>query len=513
MSRRRGERADQAVRPVVLGDVEEGGAAAGERGEEPGEVDVHDAPRRGGEQREEKEEPQKMMPEDAVAERLRNIGDPRLPTQAEVDNHNITHVPYRNWCPHCVRGRGKDLDHRRGIDENHRVREFSFDYCFMGNENGKVTILVGRERTTGMTIATVVPAKGSSGQFAVLKSLDFVRLCGAEETDIVVKSDQEPAIAIFIKDLVQARRGVATVVEESPVASSQSNGVVERAIQGVEGLIRTLKCACEARWGVQLRPEEKTVVFLAEYAAYLLNKLEVGKDGRTAWERSRGKRGMVMAVEFGERVLWRVRPSGKLVKMSPRWEEGVFVGVKANSGEVWIATKERLQTVRAIRRLPAEQRWAASNRDFVRHVPWNRAGDDPDADGDMPEDAAPEGEPPGGGERQEPRVVVVNVREPAPKDFYIKKRDVELHGVTPGCAGCRTMFLGGTRQNHTAECRERFRGLLQGEARVQRTEAKRREYADRAAEVEQKRKEKKQRKEDRRASKKRPAEDDDLDVR
>ena len=241
-----------------------------------------------------------------------------MPSQKEVYEHYLMHVSYRNWCPHCVRGRGKDLDHRRGIDENHRVREFSFDYCFMGNENGKVTILVGRERTTGMTMATVVPAKGSSGQFAVLKALDFVRLCGAEETDIVVKSDQEPAIAIFIKDLVQARRGVATVVEESPVASSQSNGVVERAIQGVEGLIRTLKCACEARWGVQLRPEEKTVVFLAEYAAYLLNKLEVGKDGRTAWERSRGKRGMVMAVEFGERVLWRVRPSGKLVKMSPR---------------------------------------------------------------------------------------------------------------------------------------------------------------------------------------------------
>ena len=349
MSGQRGECVDQAVRPDVVGDVEEGRERGEERGEEPGEVEVQvraARPRRssragssgdggdgssgrpgtsgdggsgrpcasGGD-----DEPQRIVPNEGVGQRMRNIGDPRLPTQAEVDNHNITHVPYRNWCPHCVRGRGKDLDHRRSVDENRYVHEFSFDYCFMGNDGGsKVTILVGRERTTGMTMATVVPAKGSSGQFAVLKVLDFVRLCGAGERDIVVKSDQEPAIEVLIKDLVQARRGAATVVEQSPVASSGSNGVVERAIQGVEGLVRTLKCACEARWGVQLRPDEKTVVFLAEYAACLINKLEVGTDGKTAWERSRGKRGVVMAVEFGERVLWKVRPSGKLAKMSPK---------------------------------------------------------------------------------------------------------------------------------------------------------------------------------------------------
>ena len=332
------------------------------------------------------------------------------------------------------------------------MQEFSLDYCFMGMDNGaKVTILVGRERTTGMTMATVVPAKGSSGQFAVLKVLEFIRLCGAEETGIVLKSDQEPAIAVLVKDIVQARRGAATVVEESPVASSASNGVAERAIQSIEGLIRTLKCACEGRWGIQLRPDEKTVIFIAEYAAYLLNKLEIGKDGKTAWERSRGKKGVVLAVEFGEKVLWKVRTSGRLAKMSPKWEEGVFVGVKAESGEVWVAAKEGLQTVRAIRRLPQEQRWAAGNRDMVRHVPWNRAGEDPDADGDMPEDAAPGGEPQGGadgGGGQEPRVVVVNIREPAPKELYISKsvtrRSMESRQAAQAVAQCSWAALGKT---------------------------------------------------------------------
>ena len=51
---------------------------------------------------------------------IKKILDPRLPTQAEVDEHNLTHLPYRNWCPICVQAKGKDMDHlcfgqRKGI--------------------------------------------------------------------------------------------------------------------------------------------------------------------------------------------------------------------------------------------------------------------------------------------------------------------------------------------------------------------------------------------------------------
>ena len=39
---------------------------------------------------------------------------------------------------------------------------------------------------------------------------------------------------------------------------------------------------------------------------------------------------------FGEKV----RQKNKLEKLNPRWEYGVFVGVKVISGEIWVATKE-----------------------------------------------------------------------------------------------------------------------------------------------------------------------------
>ena len=39
--------------------------------------------------------------------------DPGQPTAIEKVAHNVTHVPYRSWCPHCVRGRAKGRQRRR----------------------------------------------------------------------------------------------------------------------------------------------------------------------------------------------------------------------------------------------------------------------------------------------------------------------------------------------------------------------------------------------------------------
>ena len=226
--------------------------------------------------------------------RVKRLGDPRRPTEAEVEDHERTHLPYRNWCYHCIGGKGKDLDHRKEVTEERGLSEYSFDYCFPGNEFGfKLTVLVGRERERGMTMATVAPMKGSSGRFAAEKIIEFMEECGDGGMDVIVKSDQEPAIAALMKDLVELRGDTAarrTTLEESPVKSSGSNGKVERAAQTVEGHIRVMKSAFEGRLKREVDAERRVVTFMAEYAAYLINRLEVGKDGRTAYERSRGKR-------------------------------------------------------------------------------------------------------------------------------------------------------------------------------------------------------------------------------
>ena len=88
------------------------------------------------------------------ADVVRKILDPLKPTEKDVEEHNRTHLPYRNWCPHCVRAKRKDMDHRKAVGGERGLSEYSFDYCFPGYELGyKLTVLVGRERNTGMSMA------------------------------------------------------------------------------------------------------------------------------------------------------------------------------------------------------------------------------------------------------------------------------------------------------------------------------------------------------------------------
>ena len=39
---------------------------------------------------------------------------------------------------------------------------------------------------------------------------------------------------------------------------------------------------------------------MVEYAALLLNRFEIGKDGKTAYERHKGKKARALSLKFGE---------------------------------------------------------------------------------------------------------------------------------------------------------------------------------------------------------------------
>ena len=45
---------------------------------------------------------------------------PRIMSRLEREQHELTHIPYRTWCPHCVRMRGRNTAHRQNVKrENH----------------------------------------------------------------------------------------------------------------------------------------------------------------------------------------------------------------------------------------------------------------------------------------------------------------------------------------------------------------------------------------------------------
>ena len=84
----------------------------------------------------------------------------------------------------------------------------------------------------------------------------------------------------------------------------QSNGFIEGAIQDEEGQIRTIKLDFEPRIGTKVPSSHDVVPWLIEYAAVLMNRGQVGADGKTAYERLKGKKSGIPGMHFGERVLW-----------------------------------------------------------------------------------------------------------------------------------------------------------------------------------------------------------------
>ena len=85
------------------------------------------------------------------------------------------------------------------------------------------------------------------------------------------------------------------------------------------------------------------------------------------------------------------------------------------------------------------------------------------------------------------RTIYVDVREAAPRDFYLTQPVAEKFGYTRGCAGCQSWFKGRGRAPHSAECRERFRNLLREDAKVKNAEARKKEFEER--EMDRKRRE------------------------
>ena len=62
----------------------------------------------------------------------RGLGQPRLPSERERREHELTHCPFRCWCEHCVRGAGSEYRHSTvtGTNADNDVPRVILDLLF-----------------------------------------------------------------------------------------------------------------------------------------------------------------------------------------------------------------------------------------------------------------------------------------------------------------------------------------------------------------------------------------------
>ena len=201
-----------------------------------------------------------MPVEDAdEAVRVKVISSPSPPSRQELLEHNISHLPFRSWCSHCVAGKAKANRHvHSGGLEASETPVVSMDYMFMGDKSDvreddkleestdeeydvsdkdetKAKILVTKDVKSGVCAAIPVPRKGvDSDDWSVKETVRFLEFLGY--TNLVMKSDQEAALKALMAK-VRSHRGdqTQTMHEMSPVGDSKANGFVERSIQTIQG--------------------------------------------------------------------------------------------------------------------------------------------------------------------------------------------------------------------------------------------------------------------------------------
>ena len=88
------------------------------------------AEREQGEESKRQEEIEDEVGEDDETCKIKIRRAPKVPSRAEREEHDAWHLPYRSWCKHCVRGRGRNLPHETSKDKDRDadVGRISMDY-------------------------------------------------------------------------------------------------------------------------------------------------------------------------------------------------------------------------------------------------------------------------------------------------------------------------------------------------------------------------------------------------
>ena len=224
-----------------------------------------------------------------------------------------------------------------------------------------------------------------------------------------------------------------------------------------------MKSQLDDRYLVRIAVEHPILTWLCEHAAYLLNRLEVGHDGKTAYVRMKGKRATVLGIEFGETIMWKQKPVGVSRKLETQWQFGVFIGVRRSSGELVVADQlHGVKCARTIRRVPLQSRWVVGYLEWVKFTPWNLGASDPLAEGEQSRFDVKAG--PGARMSEDERAQVL-LREPVTHRTHRFKKDFEQFGYTNRCPGCSSLLRDIHPQPHSEACRLRMDLIMRNHAR------------------------------------------------
>ena len=316
-----------------------------------------------------KEIPEVAEPDlfETSARRPRGLPAPSEPTLTERKEHELTHLPFRSWCPICVRAKSKQ-NHSRTLKTKQPVVQL--DYCFLGDnpEEPQVTLLTAVDLLSGMGLSCVVPAKGRS-VYAQAELRRYILEIG--RTFGILQIDPEPSLKALVAEFTSEVGGLS--VRHSPTGWKQAQGAVGVLQSNLYAQIRTLKLDLEGRYsGFTLQKTHPLFTWLVKHAQWLMNRYAHKSDGLTSFEKRWGKPYNGALCRFAEVVHF--RKIGKFPKSDAAWEEGLWLGRDTESNQHFVGTPQGVIKIRSLRRRPPSEQLDLALVQSLKATPWDPRG-------------------------------------------------------------------------------------------------------------------------------------------
>ena len=122
---------------------------------------------------------------------------------------------------------------------------------------------------------------------------------------IILKCDNELSTKTLQYAVIHACVGVEVIPQGPLEGDHMANGRVEKAVREVKLQCRTLRISAEQNTSVRISDDSPLLGWLPRFAAQVMNKMRIGKDGETSEMRRTGRRWRKPMAQFGEKVWFR----------------------------------------------------------------------------------------------------------------------------------------------------------------------------------------------------------------
>ena len=168
------------------------------------------------------------------------------------------------------------------------------------------------------------------------------------EKKVILRTDTEPAM-LSLRNKVQMIRKMNNLETElQDVSPDEHQGVqVERWVQTVRNLSKTLVYAAEKEAKVKITSESALYPWLARHARFLLNRFVV-QEGKTPFEVLFDREYSGALAPWGSTVL--AKPIPKIKEKGEPWKKGSFIGKDHVSNANLVSTSTGVIKARTMRR-------------------------------------------------------------------------------------------------------------------------------------------------------------------